>query len=371
VIKFDAVVDTGPATGAPLAVPDYLPRPVTGAGHGIALVGCGGISALHLAAYRRAGYPVKVLCDHTYARALTRRDEYFPQARVTTAVTDVLADPAIDIVDLATHVRGRAELISASLRAGKHVLSQKPFVQNLAEGEALIALAAETGRTLAVNHNGRWAPHFAAALTSVERGDIGAVTSADFSVYWPHDAIVESDPAFATMTDLILYDFGIHWFDLVAQLMRDAGRAFRVYAATFTRKGSRIEVPTDADVIVEFEHGHAALRFRGSAERSESGSYRIEGTRGTISHCGLSLGGDTVDFQTANGNRLLQLEGDWWSNGMTGTMAELIAAVDEQRPARHDARTALAGTALCFAALRSVRDHQPVDPALVRAMPTP
>ena len=71
----------------------------------------------------------------------------------------------------------RVGLIEAALRAGKHVLSQKPFVLDLEVGKRLAALAAERGLHLAVNQNGRWAPHFRYALQAVRAGLIGPVAS--------------------------------------------------------------------------------------------------------------------------------------------------------------------------------------------------
>lgn len=354
---------------AALPVPDYLPPNVDVQRHRIGLIGCGGISGAQLAAYREAGFIVTVLCDRTLAKAESRRDEYFPEALATTAVADIWRDPAIDIVDIATHVNGRPQLVAEALRAGKNVLSQKPFVRNLDDGEALIALAQTVARVLAVNQNGRWAPHFAAALASVRRGDIGEVTSADFHVYWPHDQVFEHDPHFAAMQDLMLYDFGIHWFDLIAQLLSGAGEARRVFASVGSRTGQRIPVPTEADVVIEFDRARATICYRGSAPRLEAGSFRIEGTRGVITHNGESLGGSSVQFDTDDGALDLALAGSWWTNGMSGTMAELMSAIDDPHEPSNSGRSALDGLQLCFAALTSAQSGAAVDPRTIRTGP--
>jgi len=337
--------------------------------HHIGLIGCGWISEAQLRAYREAGLVVSALCDRTLAKAEARRDEFFPQARATTSIDELLSDPGIDIIDIATHLDGRPELVRRALTAGKHVLSQKPFVRDIEDGFSLISLAAEVGRVLAVNQNGRWAPHFSAALTSVERGDIGDVTSADFQVYWPHDVQFADDPHVSTMQDLMLYDFGIHWFDLVAQLLNGAGEPLRVYASVSSRPGQAIDVPTQAEAIIEYERARATIVFRGSSRFAESGSYRVEGTRGVIQHHGASLGGESVRFDTEDGTLDLPLSGDWWSRGMTGTMAELIHAIDTGEIARNNAESAIDGLRLCFAALWSAETGVPVDPRTVRRSP--
>jgi predicted dehydrogenase len=347
------------------SLPEYLPR-VFPHSTGIGLIGCGSISEKHLAAYREAGYTVTALCDRTLAKAASRRDAYFPEADVTDRVEDLLAREDVSVVDVATHVQGRAEIIKRALLAGRHVLSQKPFVRDLDEGAALVQLARKTGRVLAVNHNGRWAPHFASALAMVRRGDIGEVVSADFAVYWPHDQEFANDPHFANMQDLVVFDFGIHWFDMIAQLFTNSGAAKKIYAASRRRPGAVISVATDVEVLVEYEQAAATILFRAASPRAESGSFRIEGTHGTIIHTGHSLGGSTVIAETDQGVLNVNLEGSWWSAGMLGAMSEVLWAVEEGRRPSNDAETALAGLELAFAAQESLRSGQCLVPGSIR-----
>jgi predicted dehydrogenase len=338
---------------------------------GIGLVGCGWVASMQLAAYREAGFPVVALTDHTPAKAERLRDEYAPGATVHADVDALLADDAVTVVDVATHATGRSAVVGQALRAGRHVLSQKPFVEDLDEGEALCDLADQVGRTLAVNANGRWAPHFAALLDTVAAGRVGTVTSADFWVYWPHDAVVADMPAFASMADLVLYDFGIHWFDLVGTLLPEAARS--VCAQVGRRVGSLVSAPTQAQVLVDAGAAQVSLRFRAAEPRAERGGYRVDGTRGSVLHEGVSLGGSSVLVVTGSGQgaqeEVVGISADWFGPGMAGTMGELIAAVDEGRPARNDARTSLPGLALCFAAVESARTGMPVVPGTVRRRP--
>jgi predicted dehydrogenase len=90
----------------------------------IGLIGCGGISAHHLAAYRDAGWAVTALCDVDEARARRRREEFQLDAPVFTDAGELLARADVDVVDVALHPEVRAPVIAAALRTGKHVLSQ-------------------------------------------------------------------------------------------------------------------------------------------------------------------------------------------------------------------------------------------------------
>src|SRR5436189_1012418 len=106
---------------------DYRPRDPASYRPAIGLIGCGGISAYHLAAYREAGYNVVALCDLYEDRARDRQAHYFPQADIYTDYRELLRRDDIEVVDIATHPPERAPIIEAALLARKHVLSQKPF----------------------------------------------------------------------------------------------------------------------------------------------------------------------------------------------------------------------------------------------------
>src|SRR5205814_5106033 len=80
----------------------YLPPSPRAYSPGIGLVGCGGISEYHLKAYRHAGYRVVALCDRTLEKAVRRQREFYPHATVHSDHHALLADPAIEVVDIAT-----------------------------------------------------------------------------------------------------------------------------------------------------------------------------------------------------------------------------------------------------------------------------
>ncbi|MFC8501219.1 Gfo/Idh/MocA family protein [Pedococcus sp. NPDC057267] len=338
---------------------------------GIGLVGCGWVAGMQLEAYRAAGFTVVALVDHDAAKAEALRDAHYPDAVVHRDVESLLADEAVEVVDVATHVGGRSAIIESALRSGRPVLTQKPFVEDLDEGERLAALATELGRPLAVNHNGRWAPHFAVLLATARNGVLGAVTSADFSVSWPHHQVVADMPAFANMEDLVLYDFGIHWFDVIAALVDQD--PLQVFAQVGRRPGQGIGAPTQAQVVIAYPDVQVSLVLRAAEPRAEVGAYRVSGTAATLVHEGTSLGGEAVRIVTGEGEEqrteTVAIGADWFGPGMAGTMGELLLALDEGRPPVNDARSSLRGLSLCFAAVESARTGVPVVPGSVRRRP--
>lgn len=325
----------------------------------IGLVGCGWIGGMQLSAYREQGFDVVALCDRNPEKAENLRSQYFPRAEVYQSVDDLLRHPSVQVVDVATHLAGRPETIRRSLEARKSVLSQKPFVADLSTGSELSALAQANGVTLAVNQNGRWAPHFGAMMAMVQAGLIGQVVSADFQVAWPHDEIVADMPAFASMQDLILFDFGAHWFDIVGALTPNT--ALVVYASTAIRPGQTISAPLQASAVITGDGFVATITFRAGERFAETGSYRIAGTAGVITHTGRSLGGQGVELHNADGHAHVETDEDWFRHGLAGAMRSLLVALEQNEVPSHSPGSAMRGLSIAFAALESARSGAPVE----------
>jgi predicted dehydrogenase len=142
-----------------------------------------------------------LVCDH-HPERLGRMARRYPGVRTTTSYDDVLADPQIDAVVIATRVGTHAELASAALESGKHVLVEKPLAASVAEAEALVELAERCGRVLMPGHTFLYSPPVNVIrdlILAGELGDIHFVSSSrvnlgihqpDVSVVWdlgPHD----------------------------------------------------------------------------------------------------------------------------------------------------------------------------------------
>jgi predicted dehydrogenase len=111
----------------------------------------------------------------------------FPEAE---AIPDMLAAaryPEADLVVIATPNESHAPLAEAALRAGKHVVVDKPFTVTLAEARALSALAGEDGRVLSVFQNRRWDSDFLGVRAAIAGGVLGDVVElrSEMSRYRP------------------------------------------------------------------------------------------------------------------------------------------------------------------------------------------
>jgi hypothetical protein len=74
-------------------------------------------------------------------------------------------------------------------------------------------------------------------------------------------------------------------------------------------------------------------------------------------------------LRTDEGVATPALEGDWFTNGFHGTMAELLCAIEEGREPYHSARHNLGSLALCFAAVASAETHLPRTPGTISRLP--
>ncbi|MEM7624144.1 MAG: Gfo/Idh/MocA family oxidoreductase [Planctomycetota bacterium] len=344
---------------------DYRPPRVAGVPPKIGLIGCGGITKSHLTAYRDAGYDVVGLTDIQPERAEERRKEFYPDATIYDTHQELLADPAITVVDVATHPAPRAALVRDALATGKHVLSQKPFVVDLEIGCELADLADQHGVHLAVNQNGRWAPHVSYMRQAITEGLIGDVTSISTTVAWNHNWT--KDTPFNDIPHLLLYDFAIHWFDMISCYM--TGRsARRVFASARQLSGQEAKPPFGASVVIEFDDALATMHFDANARFGPRDQTLILGNRGTLLSQGPDLGTQTVTLTTDEGEATPDLTGSWFPDGFDGSMSELLVAIEQERPANNNARDNLNSLALAFAAMASTDIGQPIEVGSVSRM---
>ena len=347
------VARAAPQTEAP-DLP-YLPPMPRDRGVAIALIGAGGISGAHLDAYARYGLNVAAVSSRDLARARARRDAYFPLARITDDYESLLHDPGLRVLDITTHPDVRIDLMRRALNAGKHVLSQKPFVEDLTVGRELVELAARRNVKLAVNQNGRWAPHLAYIREAVRAGLIGEVTGVHVEIRWDHGWIAGTP--FEAMDDLILWDFGIHWFDFLASIIGERARS--VVAIAARAAGQTVRPPLLAQALVAFDGGQASLVFDGATRFGAHDSTAVIGTNGVAFSQGPDLGNQSVELHTEAGVARPVLRGAWFNDGFAGAMGELLSAIEDEREPLNSARDNLGSIRLCQAALRSVRDGGP------------
>lgn len=124
------------------------------------------------------GDDLRICCDASADRVEAVRKN-FPGLDGTTAYDDVLADPSITAVAIATPVDTHYPLAKAALEAGKHVLVEKPMAANVSEARELVALAAEQQRVLMVDHVFVFSPPVRKMKDLLDAGELGDLLFVD------------------------------------------------------------------------------------------------------------------------------------------------------------------------------------------------
>ena len=336
---------------------------VDGSRHGIAVVGCGSIAGTHLTAYSRAGYEVRALCDVERENAERLRREYYPDAAVYTDHQRALRREDVTVVDVATAPGPRAAIVEDALRAGKHVLSQKPFVLDVATGERLVSLAESEGVLLAVNQNARWAPAFRHLLAACREGALGRVHGAYVQQIWDYNRIADED-----VSHRLLAYYAIHWLDLV-RTMFPGTEPSQVIARTTNTPTQEPTEPVTAGLLLEYDDAQAVLAFDGDAASGHASSTRVVGSDATATVEGPDLNSHRFVVHHPDGSISPELEGSWFPTGFHGAMAALLAAVERGDRPPHSGRDNLRTLELVFAAVESARTGDPVVPGSVRSLP--
>jgi len=161
---------------------------------GIGIVGIGFMGMIHyLAARKLAGGRVVALCSRDERKLAgdwtSIQGNFGPRgtqmdlsahARYTD-VGDLLADPAVDLVDICVPNDEHAKLAIRAFEAGKHVLVEKPIALTAADADAMVAAAKASGKLLMVAHVLPFFPEFAFAAEAVRSGRYGALRAAHFT----------------------------------------------------------------------------------------------------------------------------------------------------------------------------------------------
>ena len=123
---------------------------------------------------RLPGAELRWICDAEEA-ARERWRPSFPGTRVSGDLDELLGDPELDAVVIATHVPSHAALATRVLAAGKHCFVEKPLAQSVAEADQVVAAARDAGRVLMVGHLLEYHPGVEKLKEIADSGELGDI----------------------------------------------------------------------------------------------------------------------------------------------------------------------------------------------------
>ena len=233
----------------------------------------------------------------------------YPEAHVLRSVDEAFADPAIDLIVVATPNASHFELAAKALRVGKHVVVDKPMTSSSAEARELITLATQQGKILAPFHNRRFDGDFLTLRKLVADNTLGRIVhvSSHFDRFRPQQRAGSWKEA-AGISNGLLFDLGPH---LVDQALALFGAPARITASVrFDRDVTAID---DAfDIVLEYDLAGKLLRYECHASMIAADAaprFHVNGTGGSFVKYGL----DPQENALKDGARPPRLgdPGDW------------------------------------------------------------
>lgn len=212
----------------------------------LAVVGCGSIANFaHFPAIRKIkNYKLKYCVDIIPERA-EKAASHYGKSGYTKAITDykeMLADREVDAVIVCTHTFLHAKIAIESMKAGKHVLSEKPMAMNSDLAEEMLNVSIQTGRISNVGVCMR----FEGAVNEIKRrignGELGEI----YSVYCSFRNFRNIPAIGGEFTNKehsgggVLFDWGVHFLDLIMYCIGEP-KVKTASASTYSKLGSDIE----------------------------------------------------------------------------------------------------------------------------------
>jgi predicted dehydrogenase len=232
---------------------------------------------------RKRVLPAILAEPHSYLYALLTRDprkaDAYPGALAFTDLGEALRDPQIDAVYVASPVALHAEQTIASLRAGKHVLCEKPVALNYAQAESMAAAARDSGRVCGIAYYRRLYPKLIRARQLIAEGAIGQPVLVEANYHgWLEspDRGWLKDPVLAGGGPL--YDVGSHRIDACNFLF---GRPLRA-TGLLSNALHQLAVEDSATTLIGYAGGiHAVVDVRWNS-RIQRDQFRIVGVEGEL-----------------------------------------------------------------------------------------
>lgn len=222
------------------------------------VIGTGFIGPVHVEALRRLGVTVTAICDLADLGAQAAARLAIPRAFAD--YRGLLTCPEVDVVHITTPNRFHCEMSLAALRAGKHVVCEKPLAMNTRETARIVEVARKAGRVFAVNYNVRFYPAVLQLRRLVGRGDLGDIIHVNGS-YLQDWLFKETDYNWRLLPQeggklRAVADIGTHWMDTVSFILGAKISSVLADLHTFhkTRKRPLGEVQTFAKADAEMKY---------------------------------------------------------------------------------------------------------------------
>lgn len=350
--------------------------PVRSSSLRVGCIGAGMIMAeCHLAAYAQAGFPVAAIASRTKSRAEAVASRWnIPKVHETPEA--LIADPAIEILDIAYPPDQQPALIRAALKQPhiKGILAQKPLALTLDEAIKLRDEAKAAHKVLSVNQNMRYDQSIRVLKQILDAGELGQIVFAQIDMH----AIPHWQDFLKAYDRLTLANMSVHHLDVLRFLFGDPDEI-----TTLTRTDPRTTFPHKDGITVStlrFPSGVLAVSLEDvwSGPRAEGYrddqhiTFRVEGTEGVAKGAiGWPTGSaSTLSYasQRTTGGQWVTPEWStmWFPHAFIGVMEQLQHAVVTGAPPALSVADNVKTVALIEAGYKSIAEGRTVRLSEIR-----
>jgi predicted dehydrogenase len=266
---------------------------------GAAVVGTGFIGPVHVEAIRRLGHQVVGILGSSHEKSKAAAQKLGIENGYQ-SLEELLKDPAVHVVHLASPNRDHFEQCKTVLASGKHLICEKPLAMTVNETQELVKLAEKSSSVTAVNYNVRFYPMVLDAKARVERGEVGSLFHVTGS-YLQDWLLYDTDFNWRVMAEQggelrAVADIGTHWLDTICfvtgqeidSVCADLSIVHPVRkkpignTETFTGSSTNSDRKSELVKIDTEDYGTILLKFKNGAKGSVTVSQVNAGRKNTI-----------------------------------------------------------------------------------------
>jgi len=331
-------------------------------------IGCGGFAGTHLAQLKQVENAKVVALADIREDHLKEKSEEFGIKDTYLDYHDLLARDDIDAVILPLPDQVHCQVACDAMRAGKHVLCEKPMALDLNECKEMVRVADETGMQLMVGQIGRYTPSFVKAKKMIEDGMLGKIFFIESEYAHDYSAIGGAGGWRVTPEREPIIGGGCHAVDLIRMLMRE--NPYEIFA--YANNMSLVDWPIhDCSVgIMKFPSGAIGKVMTSTGcKRKYTMRTVVYGTKGTLV---LDNGSSFMtlykeqftDFPEFNGFNQqgigMQIGVAINSHNFAAEARDFCSCLLEGRPVTTDGREGASTVAVCTAIVESFKTGEKV-----------
>lgn len=330
----------------------------------VALIGCGRVANVHAKALNELPHTkLEAVVDIKPERAENFGKLYDCQ-RVLTDYRVALADPEIDAVQICTPHYLHASITIDAVRAGKHVLTEKPMAISVEDADAMIREAREAGVKLGVIFQNRYNDASEAIREAIDEGKLGRLLGARMFLTWNRSDDYYKGSDWKGTWDKegggVLIDQAIHTMDLMQWFMGDIDE---IEAKYYTRAHDFIQVDDVAEGTLKFANGAVGFIYANCAYPYDAPIFlEIYGDKGLA-----QLHGDVATIKIGNKTTTVLQNAEevvgkrYWGFSHERQISDFYEDVLAGRDPQIDGRAGKLAMAMVLAMYHSSRSNGKVD----------